>query len=45
MTLQIMKMTTDDPNFKVMVNPQNESGGMRENLQNDRVRVVRETPD
>ena len=40
-----MKLATDDPNFEVMINPHNESGGVRENLQNDRVRVFHDTPD
>ena len=38
-------MTPGDSNCEVMENPHNESGGVRENLQNDRVRVFRDTPD
>ena len=38
-------MTTHDLNCEVMVKPQNESGRVRENLQNDRLRVFRDTPD
>ena len=41
--LQVIKMTTHDFNCKVMVNPHNESGGGRKNLQNGNVMVFRDS--
>ena len=40
-----MKKTTHDSNGEVMVKPHNESGGVREKLQNYREKVFRDTSD
>ena len=42
---QLMEMSTDDSNCEVMVKPHNDSGKVRENLQNDRVRIFHDIPD